>query len=85
VLPGRPAGLTACWDSSGEWTTAERPAVVRWFALALPGGRDLALFLFQGEILQVAAQTPCNPPNGFEVFRRQGIDEEPADQPEVRR
>jgi hypothetical protein len=37
------------------------------------------------EILQVAAQALCNLSNSFEVFRREGVDEEPADEPEMRR
>jgi hypothetical protein len=46
---------------------------------------SLGVFLFKSDFFQVAAQTRCNPANGFEVFRRKGIDKEAADQPEMRR
>lgn len=38
-----------------------------------------------GEFFQMAAQALCNPANGFEVFRRNGVDKVPPDKPEVRR
>jgi hypothetical protein len=42
-------------------------------------------FPLKSEFVQVAAQALCNLSDGFEVFRRKGVDKEAADQPEMRR